>query len=121
MALLKLLNLALAFLLELCMLAALGYWGFSTYQSWPSQLGFGLGAPILAAVIWGMFLVPKAAKPVSNPLKFILEVLVFGCAVAALIAANRPNLAWAFALLVVLNKLLLYVWHQSEGSFNIER
>ncbi len=112
MALLKLINLALAFLLELCMLAALGYWGFSTHQSWLSQFGLGLGAPILAAVIWGIFLSPRASVPLSTPLKFSLEVIVFGCAVVALAAAHRPNWAWAFALVVVLNKLLLYVWGQ---------
>lgn len=112
MTLLKSLNLALAFLLELCMLAALGYWGFSTGQSWLSRVGFGLGAPILVAVIWGIFLSPRAAVPLTNPLKFILEIIVFGGAIGALVAAHQPNWAWAFASLLVLNKFLLYIWHQ---------
>ncbi|MCX6046607.1 MAG: YrdB family protein [Chloroflexi bacterium] len=108
MALLKYINLALAFLLELCMLVALGYWGFSSGQSWLSQFGLGLGAPILVAVIWGIFLSPRATVPLASPLKFSLEVIVFGCAVVALVAAHQPNWAWAFALVVLLNKIMLY-------------
>jgi len=61
MVFLKSANLALAFLLELCMLAALGYWGFITGESSVSRISLGLGAPLLAAIIWGTFLSPKAA------------------------------------------------------------
>jgi len=39
MELFKFANLALRFFLELCMLAALGYWGWSTGESWSGRLG----------------------------------------------------------------------------------
>ena len=112
MALLKFANLALAFLLELGMLAALGYWGFHTGESSISRISLGLGAPLLAATVWGIFLSPKATVKVPRVIKFILQVIVFGAAVAALFAADRPTWAWVFGLLVILNKILLYIWHQ---------
>ena len=55
MIVLKYANLALAFFLELCALAALGYWGFVTGEGLPARIGLGVGAPLLAAVLWGAF------------------------------------------------------------------
>ena len=112
MILLKSTNLALAFLLELGMLAALGYWGFHTGESSISRISLGLGAPLLSATVWGIFLSPKATVKVPRVIKFILQVIVFGAAVAALFAADHPTWAWVFGLLVILNKILLYIWHQ---------
>ena len=110
MAFLKTANLTLAFLLELCMLAALGYWGFSSGSGWITRIGLGLGAPVLCAVVWGTFLSPRAAVHVPEPIHVLLEVVVFGAAVAALAAAGLLGLAWAFGIITVLNKLFLYIW-----------
>ena len=93
------------------MLAALGYWGFTAVRGWP-RIVLGLAVPILAAVVWGMFLAPKAARPLTGPGKFWLEVAIFGLAVAALAAAGRPRLAAGFALAVALNMLMLHFWRQ---------
>jgi hypothetical protein len=43
-------NLALAFVLELCLLAAVGYWGFHVQASTALQIVLGIGAPLLVAV-----------------------------------------------------------------------
>ena len=112
MAILKGTNLALAFLLELCALAALGYWGFHTGRGTLAKVGLGLGAPLLAAVVWGLFVAPKATVTVPGPVHLALEVAVFGLAAVALHAAGQPRLALAFALVVVLNRVLIAVWGQ---------
>lgn len=99
-------NLALAFLLELCALAALGYWGFGAGGGTAARVGLGVGAPLLAPVLWGLFAAPRA--PVSAPLIGAgTQVLVFGSAAAALYATGHHVLAATFALLVVANKVLL--------------
>ena len=81
----KLTNLALRFLLELCALAALGYWGFKTRESPGAKIGLGIGAPLLAAIVWGTFLAPRASIPTPGFLRLVLELVVFGSAVAALL------------------------------------
>jgi hypothetical protein len=53
-------NLALAFLLELCALGALGYWGVRTGDGLVAKVALGLGAPFCAAVLWGLFAAPRA-------------------------------------------------------------
>ena len=112
MAVLKTINLALAFLLELCMLAALGYWGFTLDQGLAMRAGAGLGLPILAAVIWGMWMAPRAPNRLPEPWHLIAELIMFGLAIAALYAAGRPRLALAFGLIYAINVALRYVWRQ---------
>jgi|SRR5215211_4546062 len=93
----KFVNLALRFLLELCALVALGYWSFKGGGGPIMKLALGIGAPLLAAVVWGMFLAPRAAVPSPGLLRLVLELGVFGAAAAALYAAGRPALSWALA------------------------
>ncbi len=42
-------NLALRFLLELCALAAVGYWGLETGRGPIAKVGLGIGTPLAAA------------------------------------------------------------------------
>jgi hypothetical protein len=53
-------NLTVAFLLELCALAALGCWGLRTASGPATKAALGIGAPLLAAVLWGLFAAPHA-------------------------------------------------------------
>jgi hypothetical protein len=103
-------NLALRFFLELGALAGLGYWGFRTGASSIAKIGLGLGAPLLMAVVWGLFIAPKALIPAPTGLRVLLELVVFGSAVLALVRAGQPVIAGVFALLVIVNEILLFVW-----------
>ena len=90
------------------MLAALGYWGFKTGDSIATQWPLGVGAPALAAVVWGAFIAPKATVKVPPAVWIGLQVIVFGAATLAL-AAAAPSLALPFALLVILDGAALAV------------
>ena len=105
-------NLALRFALELGALGALGYWGFTAETTRIGKVGLGLGAPTLAAVAWGIFGSPNAPVPVSGAARLGLEVAIFGSATAALVDAGHPKVAGVFAVLVVVNRILMYVWGQ---------
>ena len=112
MSAIKSANLALRFLLELCALAALAYWGFQTGRGTIAKLGLGIGAPLLGAVIWGTFVAPRTPVEVPGPVRLALELTVFGPAAAALYAAGRPSLAWALAVAYAVNRALMAVWDQ---------
>jgi len=105
-------NLALRFLLELCVLAALGYWGFQTAEGLLAKLGVGIGAPLAAALVWATFGAPKATHAVTGLPHLLLEVGVFGMAVIALLFVGRPTLAWGLALALISNGLLMRLWGQ---------
>jgi hypothetical protein len=112
MIVLKYANLVLAFLLELCALAALGYWGFVTGGGLPAKIGLVVGVPLLAAVVGGVFESPRASLPLPEPWHLLFALAFFGCAAAALYAAHRARRALVFALVVILNQVLAYVWGQ---------
>jgi hypothetical protein len=112
MDLLKIVNLGLRFLLELCTLAALAYWGFHTGQGWLLKTALGIGAPLLAAVVWGAFVAPKAVVSVSAPARLALELAVFASAVAGLAAARQTSLAWTLGVAYAINRILIAIWGQ---------
>lgn len=107
-------NLTIRFLLELCALGALGYWGFASGQSTVAKIALGIGAPLLAAVVWGLFVAPKAAVSLEMPLRLVPEILIFGAAVVALYATGHPVLAMGIAVVAAINRILVFVWDR-EG------
>jgi hypothetical protein len=112
MELIKGANLALRFLLELCTLVALGYWGFKTGSGAIAKVALGISVPLVAAVVWGVFVAPRAPVALPGIVVLLLQVLVFGSAAAGLIATGHRALALAFAVVVVINSILMYVWKQ---------
>ena len=108
MGMIKSINLFLRFLLELCMLAALGYWGFRTGQPIIGKIGLGVGSPLLAAIIWSLYLAPASKRRLHEPWLLIAELVIFGLAIAALYSAGQPTLALIFGLVYMVNKTVLY-------------
>jgi Protein of unknown function (DUF2568) len=105
-------NLALAFFLEIGVLVALGYWGLQTGPTTIGKIGLGIGAPLVAVVVWGLFGAPTAVWHLNGPWRLILEVVWFGSAAVALFAAGLPVLGIAFALVFVLNSVLIHMLAQ---------
>lgn len=109
---LKMLNLAVRFLLELCMLMAVGYWGFKTQSGWFMKILFGVGLPVLIAILWGMFIAPKAAYPLKGASHLTVELVLLALGSFSLFASGKPSLAWAYTIVLIVNKTLLVVWKQ---------
>jgi hypothetical protein len=109
---LKGINLGVRFLLELCMLAAVGYWGFKTHSSWAMKILFGIGLPLLLAVIWGYFMAPRSAHRLSGILFTIMDFILLGSGVVALYASGQINLAWIYAVVLVISEILRLLWKQ---------
>ena len=105
-------NLALRLLLELCALGALGYWGFKTGSGLIAKIVLGIGAPLVAAVVWSVFVAPQAPVQLPGFVVLALQVVVFGSAAAALVATGHGTLALVFGVIVVINAILMYVWGQ---------
>jgi hypothetical protein len=97
--------LAVAFASELAALVALGLWGFSADGPAPIRVLLGIGAPVVAAVLWGVFAAPQAPVQVLG-LTVLVKVVVFGAAVAGLLATGHPRPAVALAVAAVLGSVL---------------
>jgi Protein of unknown function (DUF2568) len=102
-------NLVVRFLLELSALAATAYWGFAT-ASGVTQWVLGLGAPALVAIVWGLFVSPKAKVELPHPAQFAIELLVFAAAALALVAADESVLGIVLGGLELVSGTLNYSW-----------
>ncbi|HEX4716087.1 MAG TPA: YrdB family protein [Ktedonobacteraceae bacterium] len=110
---LKSINLALAFFLELCVLAALCYWGFQSGPGVLAKIALGIGLPVLAIIVWAVFGAPGSTRRLRGGWYWLLRIVFDGLGVAALYAAGQHLLALIFALLAFLNCLLGYAWKQA--------
>src|SRR5512145_1030334 len=99
MSALKMLNLGVRFLLELCMLAAVGYWGFKT-QSGIMRIVLGIGLPLLFIAIWGLLVAPKAIYPLHGIPHILLSLILLGLGAVALFASGRTAVGWVYAIVL---------------------
>lgn len=114
MSVMKFVNLALRFLLELAAVAALTYWGFKTGGGTLTKFLLGIGVPALFIGIWGIFVSPRATVSLPGPAKFVLGLILLELAAFALAAAGQPILAMAFGAVVLINAALIAIWRQQE-------
>jgi hypothetical protein len=101
-------NLGLRFLLELCLLAALAYVGLQV------SIVLAVLLPALVALIWGLFVSPRARFPLPSIWWIGIQVVLFGGAVVGLIAAGSTLLGVVFGVVVAANLALVLFWHQRD-------
>jgi hypothetical protein len=94
-----------AFLSELAALAALAWWGWTVPDSTGLRIVLAVGAPLVAAVLWGVFAAPRAPVRV-RALAVLVKVLVFGAGALALLAIGHPWVGVVLALVAVLSSVL---------------
>ena len=107
-------NLMFRFILELCALAAAGFWG------WKQNDGFfrfilSIGIPIILAAIWGVFAVPddpsrsgNAPVVVSGILRIAIELSIFAFAIWSLYSTGFIGLSKILGMAVILHYVLSY-------------
>ena len=100
---------ALSFILELVMLAAIGYWGFNTGDTIFTKVELGIGVPVIVAIVWGIWLAPASSRRLRDPFHLGLELIIFGLAILALGIAGQPTLAWIFGIVYAINVVLRYI------------
>jgi hypothetical protein len=109
---LKALNAGVAFLLELAMLAALSYWGFQGEKSVWIKWGLGIGIPLAVAILWGIFLAPRANQRLNIIGGTLMSLGLFCLAAIALYQTNHPTLAVTLVVIAIVNRVLVILWKQ---------
>lgn len=104
---LRLANLALRFALEVGALIAVGYWGWSASMRPFARAALAVVVPVVVAVVWGLFISPKARFPAGLVGRAILGLLVFLVAAAALYGRGHARLGMTFGGLAVVSSALL--------------
>jgi hypothetical protein len=104
-------NDGLRFFLELSALAAVAYWGW-TEPDGALRWVLVFAAPLAVAAVWGRWMAPKSSARVGDPWSLVIELLVFGAAVAALARAGEPVLAAVLATASALHLALTFALGQ---------
>ncbi len=101
--------LGVRFFLEIGMLIALSNWGFQAEDEVVALI-LGIGAPALAAAVWGVFVAPKARVHLPDATRQLVALAIFGLGAVGLAASGFPDLALIFALIAVVDSVLVYMW-----------
>ena len=86
--------LTIRFLCEVAALVVLGWFGERA-----GGLALAVLLPVVAAVVWGAWVAPRARKRLQDPLRFAVESLVWTSAIASLVLLDRTGLAIGFGML----------------------
>ena len=120
MALLRVANLALAFVLELAALLAVGSWAFGIDMGTAARLLAAVAAVSGFVVVWGMFAAPKARYRLAGGPRAVFEVVWFGTAVVLAAVGGHTTFAVVLAVLAVINRVLLRALHQQDSEIQFD-
>jgi hypothetical protein len=54
-----------------------------------------LRCPIVVAAVWGAWIAPRARRPLPDPARLALELVIFAAATASFLAVGQPVVAVA--------------------------
>ncbi|EED6225794.1 YrdB family protein, partial [Salmonella enterica subsp. enterica serovar Haifa] len=86
-------------------IASLALWGFASWDL-PWNIVFGVGAPLIALVLWALFLSPRAVLRVHPFLRAIVELLIYVGVTIAWWSMGQALIGTAFALVAVVAGVL---------------
>lgn len=104
----KAFNLLIRFLLELCALAALGYWGWHAASDEAGRIALVIAAPLTLSALWSLFAAHKAKYPPPRFWKAFVGVLLLESAALALALAEQGVLAGVFGAVILVNSGVVY-------------
>lgn len=104
----KFIHQLVAFLLELVMLAAFGYWGFKTNQTPVLKWLVGIGLPLIAVVLWGIFAAPRSVHRLPLPYQILFGWMLFGLAGYMLYQTGHKTMATLFLSVAIASGVIAY-------------
>ena len=93
--------LTLRFLTELALIVVLALVGVFPSLPLASRIVIGVAAPVLAMVIWGLWMAPRARRRLADPLRLAAELVLFAVAAAALALTGPVLAAGVFAVIAM--------------------
>lgn len=87
-------------------LFSFAFWGFT---AWPFAWNIlvGIAAPVVAILVWGLFVSPKAVVPVHPFIRAAVELLVFAAVTVVWWTMGQVWVGLAFAVVAVTSGVLV--------------
>jgi Protein of unknown function (DUF2568) len=93
--------LTVRFLSELALLAVLAWAGAGASLPLAGRIVLAVVAPLVAMAIWGLWLAPRARRRLRDPLRLLVELVLFAVAAAALALTGPVVAAVVFAVIAM--------------------
>ncbi|WP_243077114.1 YrdB family protein [Microbacterium sp. SS28] len=90
----------LAFVCGLFAFGSLALWGFAMWQ-FPWNIVVSIAAPVLAILVWALFVSPRAVFAVHPFVRALVELLVYATATMAWWSMGQPWIGLGFAIVAV--------------------
>lgn len=89
------------FLAELALLAVLVIIGINAHVGLAGRIALAVGLPVVAAVLWGLVMAPRAKRRLADPGRLIVEIVIFAGAAAGLAAVASVAGAVVFGVITI--------------------
>ena len=93
--------LTVRFLTELALIAVLIWAGVGASLPLAGRIVIAVAAPVLAMVIWGLWMAPRARRRLADPVRLAAELVLFAVAAAALALTGPVLAAVVFAVIAM--------------------
>lgn len=112
MSFLKTTSMALAFLLELCMIFSLGYFGFHIGSDIFWKLILAISLPAAAIGLWSYFAAPKSVHRLQRPYLPVFRLILY--TITAFLLYKTGVHYYSFILIgtAIFSELLAWILHQ---------
>ncbi|QKJ20130.1 YrdB family protein [Microbacterium hominis] len=90
----------LAFVCELFAFGTLAFWGFVAWP-FPWNIVVGIAAPVVAILVWALFVSPRAVFAVHPFVRAFVELLVYASATMAWWSLGQAWIGLVFAVIAV--------------------
>ncbi|NOH02728.1 MAG: YrdB family protein [Chloroflexi bacterium] len=108
-SILKWMNVGLRALMELGIVIALGYWGYSVGNSTAMKIFLAIAVPLIVFGFWGLVDFRNTGS-LAEPLRLIQELVITGLAAVAWYVAGAQAWGWALGLLSIVHHILVYLF-----------
>ena len=107
-------KLALRFIVELLGIGFVAFWAYNASSHGLLRIVLVVVTVLTFVAVWGLFLSPRATTGLSRAQKNVLGTVVLLVAAALLALAGQPGVASVFAVVVVINMVLLFVLDEAS-------
>jgi hypothetical protein len=99
-----------AFLMEIAMLVAIGYWSFQQGKTSFEKYALAGLLLLITIVIWGTWMAPNSKHRLEMHSRIIAETLLFLIAALMVYKTGHVSLAVVFVILIFLREIIAYLF-----------
>jgi len=104
-------NRLVAFLLELVLVIALGYGGYSVVENVYLKYTLAMLLPVMAIVCWSIYAAPRSDKRLEQPWRMVFRLSLYFICAMLLYTIGKTTIGISLAGIVLINELIAFYFN----------